>query len=83
MIYIFNISSTNIESIFIFSKHFIYLIYVIYLCMAKMAIEISEEAHIKLLEIQLDRKKNKKEPSAINKIAAELIEKVLKEKAEK
>ena len=51
--------------------------------MARMAIEISDEAHIRLLEIQLDRKRNKKEPSAINKIAAELLEEVLKEKASK
>lgn len=42
-----------------------------------MALEISEEAHIRLLEIQLERKKSKKEPSAINKIAAELLEQIL------
>ncbi|WP_288637191.1 MULTISPECIES: hypothetical protein [Sphingobacterium] len=47
-----------------------------------MAIEISEDAYIRLLEIQLDRKKTKKEPSAINKIAAELLEEALMEKTE-
>lgn len=50
--------------------------------MAKMAIDISDEAHIKLLELQLDRKRNKQEPSAINKIAAEILEKALNEKTD-
>jgi hypothetical protein len=45
--------------------------------MVKIAMEISDEAHIKLLEIQLDRKKKKVEPSAINKIAAEILIKAL------
>jgi hypothetical protein len=46
--------------------------------MTKITIEVSEEEHIKLLELQLDRKKQKKEPSAINKIAAEIFAKALK-----
>lgn len=40
--------------------------------------EIPDEAHIRLLEIQLERKRNKIEPSAINKIAAEILVKALK-----
>lgn len=40
--------------------------------------EISDETHIKLLEMQLERKKKKIEPSAINKIAAEVLTKALK-----
>ena len=46
--------------------------------MTKIAIEVSEEDHIKLLEIQLERKKKKTEPSAINKIASEIFTKALK-----
>ena len=38
---------------------------------------LSDEAHIKLLEIQLLRKKQKIEPTAINKIAAEILTKAL------
>jgi len=45
--------------------------------MARINIELSEKARMKLLEIQLDRKKNKIEPTAINKIAAELLDKCL------
>jgi len=41
--------------------------------------DIPDEAHIKLLEMQLDRKKNKIEPTAINKIAAEILIKALKQ----
>jgi hypothetical protein len=41
--------------------------------MVKITVEIPDELHIKLLEMQLDRKKTKKEPSAINKIASELL----------
>lgn len=39
--------------------------------------DVPEEAHLKLLEIQLDRKKKKIEPTAINKIAAEILIKAL------
>jgi hypothetical protein len=46
--------------------------------MTKITVEISEEAHIGLLEIQLERKKRKEEPTAINKIASEIIEKRIK-----
>ena len=49
--------------------------------MIKITLELDNEAHIKLLEIQLDRKKTKTEPTAINKIAAELLGKLLKEKS--
>ena len=56
----------------------------IYVCnMVKVTVELSDEAHIRLLELQLERKRSKKEPSAINKIASEILEKSLKEKAEK
>lgn len=49
--------------------------------MVKVTIELTDEAHIKLLELQLDRKRKKHEPSAINKIASELVEKSLMAKA--
>ena len=39
--------------------------------------DIPDEAHLKLLELQLDRKKKKIEPTAINKIAAEILIKAL------
>jgi len=47
--------------------------------MTKISIEVSDEDHIKLLEIQLERKKKKEEPTAINKIAAEFLSKSLNE----
>jgi len=47
--------------------------------MVKITVNIPEEAHLKLLEIQLDRKKRKIEPTAINKIAAEILIKALNE----
>ena len=47
--------------------------------MVKMSLELTEETHLKLLEIQLDRKRKKIEPTAINKIASELIEKAVNE----
>ena len=46
--------------------------------MIKIVIEVSEEDHIKLLELQLERKKKKIDPSAINKIAAEIFKNGLK-----
>jgi hypothetical protein len=46
--------------------------------MVKITMELSDEAHIKLLEIQLARKKQKIEPTAINKIAAEVLTEALK-----
>ncbi len=46
--------------------------------MVKITLEIPEESHIRLLELQLERKREKREPSAINKIAAELLVNVLK-----
>lgn len=45
--------------------------------MVKISMEIPEEAHVRLLEIQLDRKKKKIEPTAINKIAVEVLTKAL------
>lgn len=45
--------------------------------MVKVQMDIPDEAHIKLLEIQLDRKKKKVEPTAINKIAREILIKAL------
>ncbi len=42
-----------------------------------MSIELSEETHLKLLELQLERKKKKIEPTAINKIASELLKKAV------
>lgn len=50
--------------------------------MVKVTVELSDEAHIKLLELQLDRKRNKQEPSAINKIAAEILEEALNKKTD-
>lgn len=46
--------------------------------MVKVQMDIPENAHLKLLEIQLDRKKRKVGPTAINKIAAEILIKALK-----
>jgi len=45
--------------------------------MIKMTIQLSDEEHLKLLEIQLERKRKKIEPTAINKIAAEILKKAL------
>jgi len=45
--------------------------------MVKVQMDIPDEAHLKLLELQLDRKKKKIEPTAINKIAAEILIKAL------
>lgn len=39
--------------------------------------ELPESAHNKLLDIQVERKKRKIEPTALNKIAAEILEKAL------
>lgn len=49
--------------------------------MKKLNVEITDETHIKLLEVQLERKRNKEEPTAINKIAAELLKEALNKKA--
>jgi hypothetical protein len=46
--------------------------------MIKMTIELSDEEHLKLLEIQLDRKRKKIEPNALNKIASEIVSDYLK-----
>jgi hypothetical protein len=43
--------------------------------MTKIQLDLTDEVHIHLLEIQLERKKKKKEPTALNKIAAEMIQK--------
>ena len=41
--------------------------------MVKMTITLTDEEHLRLLEIQLQRKREKIEPTAINKIAAEIL----------
>lgn len=46
--------------------------------MVKITVTLEEEEHIKLLEIQLNRKRLKKEPTAINKIASEILSAALK-----
>ena len=46
--------------------------------MVKITVTLEDDEHLKLLEIQLDRKKAKKEPTAINKIASEILAKALK-----
>ena len=51
--------------------------------MVKITVDISDEAQIKLLEIQLERKKEKITPSALNKIASEMLEKKLTENKKK
>jgi len=45
--------------------------------MVKITVTLEDDEHLKLLEIQLDRKKNKVEPTAINKIASEILAKAL------
>jgi hypothetical protein len=45
--------------------------------MIKVQMDVPEEAHSKLLDIQHDRKKRKIEPTAINKIAVEILVKAL------
>lgn len=47
--------------------------------MAKIALELDEETHQLLFDIQNDRRKKKQEPTAINKIAAEILTKAVKE----
>lgn len=54
------------------------LIILYFYIMVKVQMDIPEEAHLKLLELQLDRKKKKIGPTAINKIATELLIKALK-----
>ena len=48
--------------------------------MVKVTIELSTEVHSRLLDIQLERKKNpeKDKPTALNKIASELLESCVK-----
>jgi hypothetical protein len=46
--------------------------------MVKITITLEDSEHLKLLEIQLDRKKKKIEPTAINKIAGEILTEALK-----
>lgn len=41
--------------------------------MVKVTIELSEKAHERILDIQVERRKAKKEPSALNKIASEIL----------
>lgn len=47
--------------------------------MTKIALDLPDELHIALLELQLERKKKKIEPTAINKIAVEVLTEALKE----
>lgn len=44
--------------------------------MVKVAVELSERVHSKVLDIQVERKKDpkNKKPTAINKIVAEILE---------
>lgn len=46
--------------------------------MVKITVTLEDEEHLKLLEIQLNRKKQKIEPTAINKIASEILANALK-----
>ncbi|AEL23990.1 hypothetical protein [Cyclobacterium marinum] len=46
--------------------------------MIKITVTLEEDDHLKLLEIQLSRKKQKKNPTALNKIASEILAKALK-----
>lgn len=46
--------------------------------MANLSIPLSEEMHQKLMEIQYNRKVKKKQPTALNLIAAELLGEKLK-----
>lgn len=46
--------------------------------MVKITVQLEDDLHLKLLEIQLDRKRRKIEPTAINKIASEILENALK-----
>lgn len=48
--------------------------------MIKITVTLEEDDHLKLLEIQLSRKKQKKNPTALNKIASEILAKALKKK---
>lgn len=48
--------------------------------MKRISLEISEDAYMKLLEMQYERKMKKIEPAAINKIATEILENSLKHK---
>lgn len=45
--------------------------------MVKITVELSDKAHEKILDIQVERRKAKKEPTALNKIASEIINKEL------
>ena len=49
--------------------------------MVKVAVELSEMAHIRILDIQVQRKKDpdNKKPTSISKIASELIDKAVNE----
>ena len=45
--------------------------------MVKITVELSEKAYARILDIQLDRRKLKTEPTALNKIASEVLNKTL------
>lgn len=49
--------------------------------MVKVAIELSDKAHGRILDIQVSRKKDpkNKKPTAISKIASELIDQALEQ----
>lgn len=51
--------------------------------MVKITVELNDESQNKLLEIQFKRKKSKREPTAINKIASEILTKALEDYKEK
>lgn len=60
--------------------HNIFILYKLYIfvVMKQITVKLSEEAYQKLLEIQFQRKSAGVEPTALNKIAAELLEEKLK-----
>jgi benzoyl-CoA reductase/2-hydroxyglutaryl-CoA dehydratase subunit BcrC/BadD/HgdB len=51
--------------------------------MVNITIQIDDETHIKLLEMQLDRKRKKIEPTAINKIASEKLKEAMEKQGSK
>lgn len=46
--------------------------------MVKITVTLDDDDHLKLLEIQLARKKKKVGPTALNKIASEILKNSLK-----
>jgi hypothetical protein len=65
----------------VLTKCFVHIILFIHLSMVKVAVELSEKVHGRVLDIQVERKKDpkNKKPTAVNKIVAELLEKAVNE----